>query len=441
MTGKKKAIAINACLVVGSIAVFFLVLELVIFRFVLPATDLPENAFVDGIIRFAPLQQGYARSASGRATPYAINAQGWNSAHAAYQLARTAGRKRVALIGDSYVEALQVPYTESLAERLEARLISSGQPTEVYRFAISGAPLSQYLHMLREEVVCYAPDLVIVLIVHNDFDESFLFKPGRYTSSFLKLTLEDGRVIDELAPTQFEQGWTETVRSLATFRYLYYQQQLQPAAIRNLLFGGRKTYEANIEVDKITRHWDHIAASTDYLFGQLAATAESHGTELMFVIDANRQEIYGNERPARAPGVGQLNALAAELAAKNGIPFLDLDAAFRADWAARRTRFEFPDDNHWNSHGHDQASAAIAAFLDSRQYRSETSGTSIDHPASGNGQGSPCMDAKDSAAPGPAGFRRNLSRPSLPWKAPAPSRTGWRQENGRAGESMRHASK
>jgi hypothetical protein len=65
-------------------------------------------------------------------------------------------RTRVAVIGDSYVEAFQVPHYASLAEQLEALL--GEDRTEVYRFGISGAPLSQYLYMFETEVAAYNPE-------------------------------------------------------------------------------------------------------------------------------------------------------------------------------------------------------------------------------------------------------------------------------------------
>ena len=43
----------NLLLAGASLLVFFLVCELVVFRFVLPATDMPENAFAEGVIRYA----------------------------------------------------------------------------------------------------------------------------------------------------------------------------------------------------------------------------------------------------------------------------------------------------------------------------------------------------------------------------------------------------
>jgi hypothetical protein len=48
----------NLLLACASLLVFLLVCELIVFRFVLPATDMPENAFAKSVIRYAPEQTG-----------------------------------------------------------------------------------------------------------------------------------------------------------------------------------------------------------------------------------------------------------------------------------------------------------------------------------------------------------------------------------------------
>src|SRR4030095_4149666 len=97
-------------------------------------------------------------------------------------------------------------YDHSLGEKLGAALGGAGHPVEVYRFGISGAPLSPYLPMGEREAVRCRPDWVVILVVHNDFDESYKFKPGRYTSSFLKLRVDDGRVTSAIPPTPWPPG-------------------------------------------------------------------------------------------------------------------------------------------------------------------------------------------------------------------------------------------
>jgi len=50
--------AVNSALVVGSLALFLVVCELVLFRFVLLASDVPANDFANGLVRYAPNQAG-----------------------------------------------------------------------------------------------------------------------------------------------------------------------------------------------------------------------------------------------------------------------------------------------------------------------------------------------------------------------------------------------
>ena len=359
---------INTGVLLGSLFTFFLMCELLVFRLILPATDIPQNAFIDGVIRFAPDQRGNMRFTDGKPVPFSINAQGWNSRHDAYQVERRPGVRRIAVIGDSYVEGLNVPYDQSFADHLDRQLNAdgTGKKVEVYRFGISGAPLSQYLYMLQNEVARYKPDLVIVLMVHNDFDESFGFKAGRYTSSFLKLKMDGARVAEVVPPSPYKASALEVLRHSATFRYIYYQRKIRPTVLRDIILGNKKDkiYEANVEVDGILANWDQIEAATDYLFGSLKDAVKDQQADLILVMDANRQAIYENRPEANASGAGKLNQLAARLADARGIRFLDLETAFRDDWLQNSKRFEFPDDNHWNLRGHSEAAKAIAAFMD-----------------------------------------------------------------------------
>jgi hypothetical protein len=134
-----KDVALKSGLVLGSILVCLLFCEFVLFRFVLLPADVPENAFVNGLIRYVPNQAGIWRVRNEIAAPYAINAQGWNSGLADYSIERKPGIGRVAVVGDSMVEAMHVPHDRSIAERLTTELSEDGHAVETYRFAISGA--------------------------------------------------------------------------------------------------------------------------------------------------------------------------------------------------------------------------------------------------------------------------------------------------------------
>jgi GDSL-like Lipase/Acylhydrolase family len=352
----------NCAMIAASLLVFMLICEFILFRFVLLPSDIPESAFIDGVVRYSPGQKGIYRVANEIAAPFAINRRGWNSGHVDYSVARRHGVTRIAVVGDSFVEALQVPSIESLAEQLEGLL--GPERAEVFRFGISGAPLSQYIHMVEREVVSFRPDFVVVVLVHNDFDESFRAKAGRYTSSFLKFSVVNGMVSGEIAPAPYVEGWKDALRKTAMARYFYYRWRVSPgnvtAGIVRLL-GIREAarVEANIEVASVRDVLADVRAATHYAFGRLKELAERHNFRPLVLMDGVRGAIY--ERGVS--GALELNHLAAEVAASHGIEFIDLHPVFAADWVVWREHFEFTADGHWNRRGHRVAAEAVQAWL------------------------------------------------------------------------------
>jgi hypothetical protein len=336
----------------GAVVFTLLVFELIVFRFLLPGSDLPRNAYVDGVIRYAPNQTGVWRVRNEIAAPFSINAQGWNSGFGDYAVQRRPGVERIAVIGDSYVEGFQVPHDESLAEQISTVMSAAGQPTEVYRFAISGAPMSHYLYIAEHEVPKYHPDWIVVVLVDNDYDDSFRFRPGRYTSAFQKLRTENGRVTGEIPPAPWTSSWGDLFRQTAIMRFLAFRWQLKPERLSGAMFPDARAEAADPDAD--------IRAVTDYAIARLDAVARKMGARLLIVVNGDVGAIYSGAGETRARA---LNRIAAEAAAAHGVTFLDLDTAFATDWRANRRPLNFSSDGHWNARAHALAGAAIARFL------------------------------------------------------------------------------
>jgi hypothetical protein len=79
--------------------------------------------------------------------------------------------KRVALLGDSFIEAVQVPFEKTAGYLLEQRLNTSLQHTpnqsekwEVLNFGISNYGVGQYLLTWEEHAKKYAPDYVAIFV-------------------------------------------------------------------------------------------------------------------------------------------------------------------------------------------------------------------------------------------------------------------------------------
>jgi lysophospholipase L1-like esterase len=356
-------IAINLTLSLASVLVFLALCEFVVFRYIVPASDAPRLDYKDDIVRYAPNQHGVWRSRNEIAAPYRINAQGWNSGVGDFVRQRAGQATRIAVIGDSFVDALQVASTDSFAEQLEQALRAAGTTSQVYRFGMSGAPLSQYVHMVEREVVGYRPDWIVVNIIHNDFDESYRFVQGRYTSSFMKFRVADGKVTSEVPPTPWKPTWADTLRQTATARFFLYRWQVRPQVVIELLLprGAEEgQLAANVDIGQVLAQRQEVAAVTDHAVSRLATLAAGLGARPLLVMNGDLQAIYDGK--ADSPALA-LNRLLADAAKTHGVAMIDMHPIFAAHWAANHRRLNFESDGHWNELGHATVASAIAAYI------------------------------------------------------------------------------
>ncbi|MFQ5511487.1 MAG: SGNH/GDSL hydrolase family protein [Candidatus Krumholzibacteriia bacterium] len=100
-----------------------------------------------------------------------INRFGWRDRDRS--LSKPPGVFRVAVIGDSFVEAIQVEQDSTFTALVEDRLNrGAGRRAEILNFGRSGMTQTEELLVLEHEVAGYAPDLVVLLFVPvNDVSE------------------------------------------------------------------------------------------------------------------------------------------------------------------------------------------------------------------------------------------------------------------------------
>ncbi len=362
MTRRRKFV-VRALVLAATMLAVLAVCELVLFRFIWKPSAIPAVAFENGVLKYAPNQRGVHRIKNEVVASFRINDNGWNSGHAEYIREKTPGKVRIAVIGDSYVEALDVDYDQSLAERLE-RLIGPDQ-VEVYRFGNNAIPMSQYLQMMRYEVGSYQPDVVIALLVRSSFENSYLRQQGVYTSSFLKLRVDSGTVLGEIAPEPYKRPWYNFIRTESgIWGYWMYRRQVRLQPLRALFLGapserGQRS-SARVEAASINDR-----AATDYVVRKLAEYARGRGIELLLVMDGARRAIYDgvDEETLRGMTEWHLSRTAQTAAEANEIPFLDLHPVFQADFARNRRRFDFVNDAQFNEWGHAVVARALCEFL------------------------------------------------------------------------------
>lgn len=105
--------------------------------------------------RFVPLATYWYNNASGK-----INRYGWRDV--AWELNKALGVYRVAIVGDSFVEAFQVPLADTFHKIAEKQLNSNGYQVELMSFGQSGFTTTEEFLIIRDEVLTFKPDLVVL---------------------------------------------------------------------------------------------------------------------------------------------------------------------------------------------------------------------------------------------------------------------------------------
>lgn len=347
-------------LTIPSLFILFLLLEL-FFRWVIPAADVPRAYFdeqegmyyFDTTVKDGLYTLGKFAEVRGR---WHINNRSWNSA---VDYDETGEKPLIAVIGDSYIEALQVDTGESYPDLLRKQLPPG---YSVYAFGKSGAPLSQYLHMSRYVRKYFKPRIIIVNIIYNDFAESIRSHYPEY-SYFLQLDTLSKDSLYEIPPRtrgDFLQyhPWKKLIYRSALFRYCFFNLHISEMW-RNWKGNRDKKFEGNIDVDEVESIKPEVHRATDYILGRLRA--ENPDSKFLFVMDGTRDGIYNNN--GSGSKVAWMYTMMRELTGKYGFHFLDLTGPMKEDYQKHHRAFNAPIDRHWNEYGHALVAREVVTYL------------------------------------------------------------------------------
>jgi hypothetical protein len=160
-----KRVVASLALLGGSIVVCLVILEFVLRLFgFYPAYFGPDRTLGYRLLPHARYRWTLEGFSHGR-----FNAAGWRDRD--YTEAKPAGTTRILFLGDSYVEALQVPLDSTFHKRLE-RALNARAPHdrhyEVIALGQSGNGTTQEYLTYKTWGVRYDPDVVAVLYILND---------------------------------------------------------------------------------------------------------------------------------------------------------------------------------------------------------------------------------------------------------------------------------
>jgi hypothetical protein len=298
---------------------------------------------------------------------------------------------RLAVLGDSYAEAMQVALEKSFWARLEGRLnvcrAFGRKKAEVLNFGVSGYGTGQELLVLKNRVLAYSPDIVLLAFTTgNDIRDNYKPLP-RYIPLRPFFLLKNGKIEEDDSFVN-DPGFKaqnslrkRAYRALAQYiRLLQLANFLKDRAfgVVNRFFPGDAvgvSYEPGLDEAVYGEPPDAVWAGAwevaEALIREIRDEAEKHGAKFILVSMSNAVQIaVGTDARERAPGKKSPDFFYPEkrlerAATRDGIDYLPLAPAMRG-YADKNKVFLHGFANsklgygHWNEDGHGVAADLIA---------------------------------------------------------------------------------
>jgi hypothetical protein len=302
-----------------------------------------------------PGRQGWQRTPE-LAVPVSISSAGLRDSEHSYQ--KPEGTFRILLLGDSFVEGLQVPLEHTVGKQLEARLTSApGARVEVINGGVSRFGTDNEILFYDFEGWKYDPDLVILFFFYNDLYDNLEAPYFRLEGHELEPVLPKPQNV--LGPGGELRGWL----------WDHSQAYRLVVVVGNLLgylIGRAGPGEGGGgDIPFLLKNRADEAAAlelTGALLEDFNEQLTSDGRRLLVVGIGEMSAVERDDGRINHP-TRDINRRLGETLAKRGVLYLDLIQGFRARYASSSVSLFWPGDGHWNELGHALAAELVLEAL------------------------------------------------------------------------------
>ncbi len=310
-------------------------------------------------------------------------------------IGKPGGVVRIAVLGDSFTEAMHVPYQEcfcAVAERELARCKPLAEHrVQVLDFGVSGYGTGQELLTLREQAWRYSPDVVMLAFFSgNDISDnsaaldSESWLNGEECRPHYVVRGDAVAEIDEFRDSALRNLWCRSVFALNRLAIMDYVGEpivamhsaiSPPRSARPGVAGHEPGLDDEIYGPPQTPQWREAWNVTEQLLTEMNHEVRARGARFLVVTLSTPIQVYPDAayRAAYLRAVGGSDFFYPEhridaLAARDGFAVLSLEPALQA-YADRSHAFVhgFPNTRvgtgHWNALGHQIAGEMIARRL------------------------------------------------------------------------------
>ncbi len=301
---------------------------------------------------------------------------------------------RIAVLGDSYAEAVQVDVSKTFWRLLESLLqecnFAQGKTIEVLNFGVSGFSTGQELLTLREHARLFAPDLVICAFLSgNDVRDNSKETGGKYPRPFFELhnghlVLDNGFKDHPVFKLKSSWAW-RMLQALSNYSRLFHLVNKVKNIIEAPLTApagshvGQKGREIGLDdamyLSTPPPVWERAWNLTEALVKEIQIEAKQMGAGFLLVTLSNGIQVTpdAQQRQAYAARLGEPDLFyperrMADLARREGMDAVFLAQPF-SEYALKHKVYlhGFPNtvmgDGHWNEQGHALAAQIIGDHL------------------------------------------------------------------------------
>lgn len=314
------------------------------------------------IIKRKKNTQGVYKTENSETGYFRINNEGWNSYRDYFkekQYSVKEGKKiRIAIIGHSNIEGLRIPVERTLSKVIENELIVQDKNVEVYAFGYGGMHLAQALHVSRYVIHEFAPDIIII----GTLLDNFLLQTSN-KRNFLSLNITGDTIIEVLPDKYYEE-----YRS--PFSFLYFSKTIKYTDIKFSIGKKMNSFFPNFRNE--TEPVNHYSRIQDTNYEKVIFQGIDYLLTEFKKIDSKAQIIF-IDFPLKIPSynvkadspeyLGQHHSGIIEEIKKYGFHIVNIKADLYNDYSKNKIFFDFPNDGHYNQHAHEVIGKSLSNYL------------------------------------------------------------------------------
>lgn len=265
-----------------------------------------------------------------------INADGFRDRH--HERVKPSSMFRIAVVGDSFTEGSNVAFEDTFPTVVERELASCSmfkkQGVEVLNFGVSGYGTAQSYLLLRQHVLSYQPDLVVLAFYNgNDVADNSIVLSTETQKGRPFYLIRDGRLVLDASfqeTAAFKKAKYEAMLVHAFLNKSYMFQLVKQLYLRRPVLSRHPMSMSQVERFNETRHdsstlkplfpevfsppndsvWEEAWKVTEMLILAMRDVVKSQGAEFLVVMIPEPVQVYPDpptrERIKQAYGLSDL---------------------------------------------------------------------------------------------------------------------------------------